>query len=83
MDAADVLLVSKVRDWCSSGDARLLREQARLSQGEVAGAVESVCGLPVNASYVSLWERGEKLPSGERAVGLAKVLGALTVGDDA
>ena len=82
MDAADVLLASKARDWCSSGDARLLREQARLSQDEVAGAVASLCGLPVNASYVSLWERGKRLPSGERAVGLAKVLAALTAGSD-
>ena len=83
MDVADVLLVSKAREWCTSGAGRLLREQAQLSQTEVAGAVESVCGLPVNASYVSLWERGKRLPSGERAVGLAKVLAALTAGGDA
>lgn len=60
-----------VRQFTTSGDARRLRELARLSQSEVGRSVG------VDASTVARWERGERLPRGEAAIRYARLLDRL------
>lgn len=56
MAQTQILRLASVRAAVSSGEARRLREAARLSIGEVASA----CG--VDQSTIWRWERGTRSP---------------------
>ncbi|MGH3121084.1 MAG: helix-turn-helix domain-containing protein [Streptosporangiaceae bacterium] len=68
MRAADAIMLTEVRDSCLDGSARLARERAHLTQREVAG----VCG--VSARAISLWETGQRTPTGPPALEYGKLL---------
>ena len=60
-----------VNRLCMTGDARRLRQSLGLTLRDIAHA----CGVSVPA--VSLWERGQRLPSAARAEKLATVFADL------
>lgn len=62
MAQTQILRLARVRAAVSSGEARRLREAARLSIGEVASA----CG--VDQSTIWRWERGTRSPRGSDKV---------------
>ena len=65
------LLVARAREMASDGRARRLRQEARLTQAEVA----EVCG--VKPETVTRWEAGDRTPSGEPARRFAVLLADL------
>lgn len=71
MNHAPILRLAGVRAAAASGEARRLREAARLSIGEVAKA----CG--VDQSTVWRWERGTRRPRGESALRYADLIDSL------
>ncbi|WP_408909925.1 helix-turn-helix domain-containing protein [Streptomyces luteolus] len=73
MISADVLRLVQVRVKASTGAARLVRMNARLSLAEVA----ELCG--VGASTVWRWEQGKRVPRGEPALRYAQILEALAL----
>lgn len=69
MAQAQILRLAQVRAALSSGEARRLRTEARLSLAEVAEA----CGA--DQSTVWRWERGERrIRNGELALAYANLL---------
>jgi DNA-binding XRE family transcriptional regulator len=66
--AADVLILAEVRQSCASGLARQLREAAKITRGEVAGAVG------VTGRAIGLWETGQRSPTGEAALAYGRLL---------
>ena len=55
-EVEDLERLSRVRELAISGEARMIRENARLSTTDLARAVG------VDKSLVSRWERGDRLP---------------------
>lgn len=67
----DLALLIEARDAAKSGRAERLRRAAGVSQAELAGAVG------VDASTVSRWERGRRLPRAPVAIAYARALRTL------
>ena len=65
---AAVERLAEIRALAQSGEARRIRQQARLSQIDVAGAIG------VDPSTVSRWEIGTRRPHGAPAVAYAALL---------
>lgn len=63
--------LSRLRGITSSGEARQIRERARLSQADVARSVGA------DQSTVARWERGERAPRGAAALKYALLLDRL------
>jgi len=63
--------LSRVRRLVRSGHARRIREEAQLSQGEVAKIVG------VTSAAVSRWESGDRMPQGEAAIRYGELLRSL------
>ena len=70
----DAALIAAVRYACCSGDAKEIRETARLSTSDVARAVG------VNHSSIVRWESATHLPTGIRAVVYGRLLTRLKGG---
>lgn len=68
MSVKDTVAIAEARVRVARGDLAAIRTRAKLSQNAIAGAVG------VNRIAVLRWERGERLPTGEPAVRLAKLL---------
>lgn len=62
MTAEELLVVAEARSLAKTGAAQALRLAAGFSLGEVGSAVGA------SSSTVLRWERGERRPSGERAL---------------
>lgn len=71
MAQAQILRLARVRAAVSSGEARRLREAARLSIGEVARE----CG--VDQSTIWRWERGFRSPRGDKALKYGELIESL------
>lgn len=71
MAQTQILRLARVRAAVTSGEAQRLREAAQLSIGEVARE----CG--VDHSTVWRWERGTRLPRGERALKYGELIDSL------
>jgi len=72
-------LLAEAREATRTGRGTRIRDQLRLSQGEVARAIA------VAPATVSRWEAGVRQPSGESAIRYARLLRALEAqagGDD-
>lgn len=67
----ELLLVSQVRRWCATGEARRIREMARVTVGEVASAIRG------NPNTITKWEAGQAAPSSHIALAYGKALEAL------
>lgn len=65
---AQLMRLKKLREQTVSGEAKRLREDARLTQPELAAAL----GVP--PSTISLWENGKRAPRGEKALRYAELL---------
>jgi DNA-binding transcriptional regulator YiaG len=65
---ASVLAVAQLRADVASGRVRAIRERARLSQSEVARAVD------VHWTTIAHWEAGRRVPRGEAAARYAEFL---------
>jgi DNA-binding transcriptional regulator YiaG len=61
----------RVRRLTRSGEAREIRERARLSQQEIATA------LGVSAAAIHFWETNERRPRGEAALRYGELLQSL------
>jgi DNA-binding transcriptional regulator YiaG len=73
-DLIDPIKLAKVRAMTESGVARELRVGKRLSLSDIA--------VPVGASVSTIfrWERGQRVPHGERAVRYLEILEGLIGG---
>lgn len=71
MTEKDLLRLQRLREQTKSGDAKRIRETARISQSELGSAIE----LP--ASTVSYWEKGVRVPRGKGALRYAELLDKL------
>lgn len=71
MAQAHILRLVRVRAAVASGEARRLREAARLSLAEVASA----CGA--DQSTIWRWEQGKRVPRGELALAYGELLDEL------
>jgi DNA-binding transcriptional regulator YiaG len=71
VDASDLVRLSRLREQLRSGDAKRIRQAAKVSQSEMDDAL----GLP--PSTVAYWERGNRMPRGERALAYAALLDRL------
>lgn len=60
--------LAEARALVASGEARLIRQKARLSLTDVAGAIGA------DYSSVGRWERGERVPRGPVALKYAQLL---------
>jgi DNA-binding transcriptional regulator YiaG len=60
--------LSHLRALTQSGEARAIREQARLALIDIAQSINA------DPSSVGRWERGERLPRGEVALKYARLL---------
>jgi len=60
--------LSHLRALTQSGEARTIREGARLALSDIAHSIGA------DASSVGRWERGERLPRGEVALRYARLL---------
>ena len=67
----EVLAIAQVRADMASGQARIIRERARLSQSEMARAIG------VHWTTVAHWESGRRVPRGPTAARYAEMLGQL------
>lgn len=76
MDNHDVQGLALVRDLAHSGQARLRRENARLSLSEIA----RTCG--VDTATVWRWETGRRRPRGAPALRYLQLLELLKKGAD-
>lgn len=72
MTIEDAIALRDLRVQTASGAARMLREAAGLSQGEVADAVG------VSHVTVHRWETGESTPKGKAALRYKELLDALS-----
>lgn len=68
MSRADLLLLAEMRESCTSGVARALRQAARLTQREIGAA------CTVSGQTIALWETGKRNPTGSPALTYAKLL---------
>lgn len=68
MTAAHTIALAEARLRASSGELGAIRQRVKLSQGAIGRAVG------VSRATVCRWESGERAPSGEAAVRLAKLL---------
>lgn len=59
--APSIIELAELRALCTSGTAREIREAADVSLRELAAA------LDVSPAILSLWERGQRRPTGARA----------------
>jgi transcriptional regulator with XRE-family HTH domain len=66
--AQEVLAVARLRADLKSGRARAIREEANLTQPEVAR------GVGVSQSAIAQWEAGRRVPRGDAAVRYAQFL---------
>jgi DNA-binding transcriptional regulator YiaG len=64
----DARLLAKVRRLTRNGQAKAIRKNSDLSQGEIARLVG------VSPAAVSRWEAGVRAPQGEAALVYARVL---------
>lgn len=71
MKPADLAAVSWARAACLSGDARKIREDARLTLDDMAAG----CGVTRGAVW--LWETGQRVPGRDKALAYAKLLKSL------
>lgn len=71
MSTEEVLRLSRVRSMMRSGEARRIREEANISQSEVARA------LGVSVPTVSRWENGGRHAREEHAIAYLNLLDAL------
>jgi DNA-binding transcriptional regulator YiaG len=71
VEAEDLPQLSRVRALSRSGAAKSIRLAAGLSLGEVARAID------VTPATVLRWERGERVPTGKRALHYLTVLESL------
>ncbi|MDP8931597.1 MAG: helix-turn-helix domain-containing protein [Actinomycetota bacterium] len=71
MTQTKALRLARVRAVVVSGEAQRLRKAARLSISEIAAA----CG--VDQSTVWRWERGRRVPRGERALKYGELIDSL------
>ena len=67
-DVIDPATLAKVRRMAQSGTARAIRVAADLSLAEMGAPI------PASASTVLRWERGERMPHGDRAVRYLELL---------
>ena len=72
MRPADLAVITRARAELASGAARIARESARLSAGELAAA------LGVSRQSVHSWESGRAVPSAAHALAYARALAAVT-----
>ena len=70
--ANELLLLVEAREFSRSGRARQIREDAGISQDELA----EVCG--VDGATISRWERGLRGPRGAAAITYMRTLRALS-----
>lgn len=68
MLTVDIVLTTELRALCASGEARRIREAARLSRSELARAVGTSC------ASISRWESGDRRPHGELATAYHRAL---------
>jgi DNA-binding XRE family transcriptional regulator len=68
MRHADLLMLTEMRESCTTGVARKLREAARLTQREVGESCD------VSGQTIALWETGKRTPTGAPALAYAKLL---------
>jgi DNA-binding transcriptional regulator YiaG len=71
---SDAVALAAVRRMIRSGEARAIREQARISQAELARSIGASQGA------VSHWENGVRMPHGHLALRLLATLVALDEG---
>lgn len=71
MKPADLAAVSWARAACASGEARKIREDARLTLDDMA----SGCGVTRGAVW--LWETGQRAPGRDKALAYARLLRSL------
>jgi DNA-binding transcriptional regulator YiaG len=71
MTTDDAMLIIEARRALSDGRARALREEAGLSQSEVART------LRVTPQAVTRWETGSRTPRGDTALRYARFLARL------
>lgn len=71
MKKLELLRLSRLREQTVSGEARQIREDAKVSQSEIARVV----GVP--PSTISLWEGAKRVPQGDKALRYAEVLDGL------
>ncbi|MEU8252209.1 helix-turn-helix transcriptional regulator [Nonomuraea sp. NPDC048916] len=67
----DLVRIARVRRLYRVGEARAIREEADVSQGEFAAA------LGVSRSAVALWEAGQRNPRGAVALRCAALFDVL------
>lgn len=72
LNAASLIALAEVRDLCTTGRGRAIREAADLSLREVAQH------LGISAATLSCWERGAQRPTGDRALHYHQLLLELT-----
>jgi DNA-binding XRE family transcriptional regulator len=65
---SDLLLIAEARAAAANGTGRRAREDARLTQREVASA----CG--VSPKTVAMWETGQRTPFGDPALEYGRLL---------
>jgi hypothetical protein len=80
MDGASLAMAQSARRMCSSGDLARWCAREGIRGSWLASAVAQESGLSVDQSTARKWMKGAALPDGERAVGLFKVLTAMTGG---
>ena len=68
MTAEDTIALAEARVRAGNGDLAAIRQRARLSQDAIGRAVG------VSRVAVCRWESGQRAPSGDAAVRLAKLL---------
>lgn len=68
MDAQEILRLATARTHAATGTGRAIRQNARLSLGDVAGAIG------VDQPMLSRWETGKRRPMGAPAVRWADLL---------
>jgi DNA-binding transcriptional regulator YiaG len=71
MTAEDTIALAEARVRVGNGELAAIRRRVKLSQDAIGRAVG------VSRVTVCRWENGERMPSGEPAVRLAKLLRAL------
>lgn len=71
MKKSELFRLSKLREQVKNGEARRIREAAKVSQSEIA----RVLGVP--PSTISVWEAGKRVPTGASALRYAELLDEL------